>query len=138
MGQDHKKIGSFNRKLDSEEGRFKGITIAGENRGAIMDLSPLRKKAYYKLGNIEKNDDRSGSSDGDKSASDSNGGSKAKNKNQKLKSPLMSAVMNSNVQGVNNSILYNSSTTHHDPGLHLSLLRKMSDGRGIQSKERIG
>jgi len=32
--------------------------------------------------------------------------------------------MNSNVQSIHNSILYISSLTHHDPGVHLALSRK--------------
>ena len=36
----------------------------------------------------------------------------------------MSAFMNNNVQGVNNSILYNCSYCHHDPGVHFSLYQK--------------
>jgi hypothetical protein len=36
----------------------------------------------------------------------------------------MNAFMNSNVQSIHNSILYISSLTHHDPGVHLALSRK--------------
>lgn len=72
------------------------ITISGENKGAIMDLGKF-------AGNYVKKN----SSDGEKSE-----------ENKKNHKPL---IMNSNVQGVNNSIIYNCSITHHDPGLHLSL-----------------
>lgn len=94
-------------------GMTRRVIIAGENKGAIMDVSSDKSAAsdtnnyYSKKSNISRN-------------------------NNYIK-PLMGAVMNSNVQGVNNSILYNSSTTHHDPGLHLSLSRKnasSSSGRG--------
>ncbi|KAI3693471.1 hypothetical protein L6452_33306 [Arctium lappa] len=104
------------KHLDSEDLGMRIITIAGENKGAIMDLTP--NKTHNNFGNNPhslhtKKDNLTASSDGE---TNSDGKSKAKNK--KSKSPLMNstAIMNSNVQGVNNSIMYNCSTTHHDPG----------------------
>ncbi|KAL7588743.1 hypothetical protein Lser_V15G36385 [Lactuca serriola] len=111
---------------DSEDGGMRIITIAGENKGAIMELSPFGKKTHnfgdnpHRLHMKKDSPTASQLSDGEKSGSNSDGKSKA----IKSKSQLMSAVMNSNVQGVNNSILYNCSTSHHDPGVHLSLSRK--------------
>ncbi|MFS7925027.1 hypothetical protein Hanom_Chr03g00279571 [Helianthus anomalus] len=100
---------------DSDDVGMKIITIAGENKGAIMDLGKKKDNATPS------------SRDENKSGSNSEGKSNARKKNQKLKSPLMMrAIMNSNVQGVNNSILLNSSTNHHDPGVHLSFSRKPS------------
>ncbi|KAJ0946069.1 hypothetical protein HanPSC8_Chr03g0135121 [Helianthus annuus] len=99
---------------DSDDVGMKIITIAGENKGAIMDLGK------------KKDNPTPSSGDENKSGSNSEGKSNARKKNQKLKSPLMRAIMNSNVQGVNNSILLNSSTNHHDPGVHLSFSRKPS------------
>ncbi|KAL8198048.1 hypothetical protein R6Q57_027481 [Mikania cordata] len=105
------------KSSDYENTRVRIITIAGENQGAIMDLTPFSKKTR---GNIKK-DNPALSNDGDsKSGNDSEG------KKKNLKSKTLRAIMNSNVQGVNNSILYNCSTSHHDPGVHLSLLRKPS------------
>ncbi|KAL7609326.1 formin-like protein 16 [Lactuca sativa] len=106
---------------DSEDGGMRIITIAGENKGAIMELSPFGKKTHSFGDNPHMKKDSptptsTKPSDGEKSD--------GKSKAIKSKSPLMSAVMNSNVQGVNNSILYNCSTSHHDPGVHLSLSRK--------------
>ncbi|CAH1439165.1 unnamed protein product [Lactuca virosa] len=111
---------------DSEDGGMRIIIIAGENKGAIMELSPFGKKTHnfgdnpHRLHMKKDSPTPTQPSDGEKSGSNSDGKSKA----IKSKSPLMCAVMNSNVQGVNNSILYNCSTSHHDPGVHLSLSRK--------------
>ncbi|XP_052194276.1 lysine-rich arabinogalactan protein 19-like [Diospyros lotus] len=64
------------------------------------------------------------------------GRGKSKDKSYKAmnnSSPPMSAFMNSNVQGVNNSILYNCSYRHHDPGVHCSLYQKANGhGNGIK------
>lgn len=108
------------KHLDSEDlGMRRIITIAGENKGAIMDLTPFGNN--NKFG--KKDNPTASSSDGDK------------NKNQK--SLMTTALINSNVQGVNNSILYNCSTTHHDPGIHLSLSTKPTGGRGFLHKDHI-
>ncbi|KAL4566973.1 hypothetical protein LXL04_022543 [Taraxacum kok-saghyz] len=117
-----KKPETSKKHSDSEDGGMRIITIAGENKGAVMELSPFGKKTHNFGDNPHRlHNPPAVASDGEKSGSDSDGKSKAGNKS---KSPLMSAVMNSNVQGVNNSILYNCSTSHHDPGVHLSLSRK--------------
>ncbi|XP_024995964.1 proline-rich receptor-like protein kinase PERK2 [Cynara cardunculus var. scolymus] len=137
-----KKPEASKNHLDSEDLGMTIITISGENKGAIMDFTPFGNKTH-KFGNNPhslhmKKDNPTASSDGDKSGTNSDGKSKAKNKNQKSKSPLITtAVMNSNVQGVNNSILYNCSTTHHDPGIHLSLSRKPSGGHRFLLKDHI-
>ncbi|KAI3693426.1 hypothetical protein L6452_33261 [Arctium lappa] len=133
-----KKPEASKKHLDSEDLGMRIVTIAGENRGAIMDLTPFGSNKTHKFGSLHaKIDNRHASSDGEKSGTNSDGKSKAKNKNQKSKSsPLMSgSVVNSNVQGVNNSILYNCSTTHHDPGIHLSLSRKPGGGHGFLLKD---
>ncbi|KAM7490501.1 hypothetical protein LguiA_033422 [Lonicera macranthoides] len=76
----------------------KVITLGGDNDGATMKLSSRKK------GNsVEISDDEG-------------------NSNQ---NPGVGFAINSNVQGVNNSILCcNSSLTNHSPGVHLSVNRK--------------
>ncbi|KAI3493379.1 hypothetical protein L1887_41768 [Cichorium endivia] len=137
-----KKPETSKKQSDSEDFGMRIITIAGENKGAIMELSPKFGKKTRSFGDNPHRlqmtkDNPSVPSDGEKSGSNSDGKSKATNKNHKSKSPLMSAVMNSNVQGVNNSILYNCSTTHHDPGVHLSLSRKPGGAHGFYRKDHI-
>ncbi|KAL2336242.1 hypothetical protein Fmac_010688 [Flemingia macrophylla] len=62
------------------------ITIAGENRGAEMQITMSQKKSIH-------------------------------NKGERV-------YGNSNVQCVNNSMLFNTSLTHHDPGMHLVIPKK--------------
>lgn len=111
-----KDKGNYKKNSDSEDFGMRVITIAGDNKGAIMELSPSRKN---------KGNPRAWS-DGENSA-----------KGHNDYKPPMSATMNSNVQGVNNSIIFNASCTHHDPGVHLSLSRNGNGGRGIHMKDRV-
>ncbi|KAM7490502.1 hypothetical protein LguiA_033423 [Lonicera macranthoides] len=83
---------------DSKDVGAKVITLAGNNEGATMKLSSSRKKGN----SIEISDDEG-------------------NSNQ---NPGVGFVINSNVQGANNSILCYSSLTNHSPGIHLSVNRK--------------
>lgn len=139
-----KDKGNHKNSSDSEDFRMRVITIAGENKGAIMELSPSMKK--YDYGNNPQSLNKNGNfrtwGEGEKSGSDSSSSSeegRSKTKDKSLKatakqSPPMHAFMNSNVQGVNNSVLYNVSCSHHDPGVHLSLSRKANGSRGFDVK----
>uniref|UniRef100_A0A6N2L0R2 Uncharacterized protein n=1 Tax=Salix viminalis TaxID=40686 RepID=A0A6N2L0R2_SALVM len=119
-----KKISS-----DPEDVGMRVITIAGENKGAFMEVIRSPKKHFFE-GNshtlhMKGNPRREGSDWGSQSSSGEEGNSRKKDKNHRERSmgpSPMSAFMNSNVQGVNNSIVYDSSCTHHDPGcMFLSL-----------------
>ncbi|KAK8565668.1 hypothetical protein V6N13_020750 [Hibiscus sabdariffa] len=124
---------------DSEDTGMRVITIAGENKGAFMELikSPHRNGFQGSPHRLQKT--VTGSSDDSAyhsySSSGEEGDRKMKGKSNGSNTMPMNAFMNSNVQGVNNSIVYNSSCTHHDPGVHLSLHRKPSAG-GFHVKER--
>lgn len=107
------------------------LTLAGENKGAIMELSPSRKT--YSPQNLQKKGSPkswSSEDDGEKSGSESG----RKGDRMQNKSLPMAAFMNSNVQGINNSILHNASCTHHDPGVHLVFARKTNGSNGYHIK----
>ncbi|XP_015869615.3 vegetative cell wall protein gp1 isoform X1 [Ziziphus jujuba] len=140
-GQAREK-GTNGKKLTEYEDGMKIITIAGENRGAFMEViqSPNKKQPaggenssyLHKKGThvVRKN----GSDAETNSSTSSDEGSPNRKGKAKQKALPMSAFMNSNVQGINNSIVYNSSCTHHDPGVHLALSRKPAGG-GFHVKE---
>ncbi|XP_059650320.1 uncharacterized protein LOC132296096 [Cornus florida] len=113
------------RYSDSEDFGVRVITIAGENRGAIMELSP----SLCNEGNPT-----ALNNNGEKLERESNeeGRSKMKDKTHKMVWPLKTTFMNSNVQGASNSILLDCSFTHHGPGVHHSLSGKANGGRGAQ------
>ncbi|KAG8391974.1 hypothetical protein BUALT_Bualt01G0243200 [Buddleja alternifolia] len=116
-----------NKKLsDTEEQGMRMITLAGENKGAVMQLSPSHKK-LYSSGNPQSLQNKNTSETGE------DGKSNNKDKTDRamsMQSPTMSAILNSNVQGVNNSILYNMDCRQNDPGVHISLARKANGDRG--------
>ncbi|XP_014524085.1 uncharacterized protein LOC106780323 [Vigna radiata var. radiata] len=84
-------------------GIIRVVTTSGESKGAH-----IQNKPFNKMGNS--------------SGEEVNG--KMKNKSGKLTSPLRVLYANSNVQCVNNSIVLNTSLTHHDPGVHLFIPKK--------------
>ncbi|XP_010513779.1 PREDICTED: pollen-specific leucine-rich repeat extensin-like protein 1 [Camelina sativa] len=103
------------------------ITISGENKGAVMEIlrSPNKTRGPFLFNNDAKK------SAEEKSISKSKSKSKSKNQNNNGESRFV----NSNVQIINGSVVYNSSEIHHDPGVHLSLCRKPSSGNGFINKD---
>ncbi|XP_024162333.1 swi5-dependent recombination DNA repair protein 1 homolog [Rosa chinensis] len=152
------KITKKKLSSDSEEAPgMRVITLAGDNKGAYMELIQSPNKHHeqrgehshylFKKGHNGKSAQTVGSHESDKSYSSSSSGEEGKPK-MKDKShhkgikagsssllPL-SSFTNSNVQGINNSIVYNSSCTHHDPGVHLALTRK-PNGDGFDVKNHV-
>ncbi|KAG2720602.1 hypothetical protein I3760_02G043000 [Carya illinoinensis] len=111
--------------LDSVEPGMRVISIAGENKGAFMKLIQSPKK--HEVVDKNKNSKTKSHGSDSKSGTDSNKeGNPKNNKSHKGKvtsSRPMNSFVNNNVQGINSSILYNCSYTHHDPGMHLDLSR---------------
>ena len=130
-----KEKGSRKKHSDSEEAGMRVITIAGDNKGAFMELikSPNKHEVVENSHFLHVNKGNPttrilGSDSEIYSGSDKEGNPK-KDKSHKGKvatTQPMQAFMNSNVQGINNSIVYQCSYNHHDPGVHLSLSRKPS------------
>jgi len=111
-----RKVSIGDEKTARDELGVTVITLAGENRGATMDLGSEKKNddgmvdihRGYKLYQDDKNEV----------------GLEAKPKpkgNARPKGATMSTYVNSNVQGANNSILYNSSCPNRDPGVRLDI-----------------
>uniref|UniRef100_A0A803KZS5 Vegetative cell wall protein gp1-like n=2 Tax=Chenopodium quinoa TaxID=63459 RepID=A0A803KZS5_CHEQI len=127
----------YRKSSDSEDSGVRIITITGENKGAIMELG--RGSAL--------NNPHKARSDGVISEVNYNGKEdmsklKGKGHNNATTKPgvPMHAYMNSNVQGINSSIVFNSTCTHNDPGVHLSVTRKPLNGHshGLQFKDNAG
>ncbi|KAI4328954.1 hypothetical protein L6164_021264 [Bauhinia variegata] len=138
-----KEKGIHKKFSDAEDSGTRVITIAGENRGAVMEIVQSAKKHEFgekpsylhKKGNlkIKTSDAASGTSSHDES--DLN--KKDKNLKGRTSSAFpKTAFMNSNVQCVNNSLMYHTSCQHNDPGVHLVLSRKPS-GEGFHVKEQV-
>lgn len=122
-----RKASMGEEKTSTDELGVTVITLAGENKGATMDLGSEKRNddgmvdihRGYKLFQDDKNEV----------------GLEAKptpktKRNARPKGATMSTYVNSNVQGANNSILYNSSCPSRDPGVRLDI----SNGRLKSSK----
>lgn len=94
------------------------ITLAGENRGATMQLgadsmkkgSPVPIRRGYKVNPDE----------GVETSTDGEGSFKVRSDDTKeTEDQAPEAFINSNIQGINNSIMFNGSITERNPGVHL-------------------
>ncbi|XP_015072007.1 mucin-5AC [Solanum pennellii] len=118
-------VGDGKQKL--EEGPVSVITLAGDNRGASMQLSSnssRKGKAVhihrgYKLNADESTD----------AMTDAEGTSKGKQTNDErtMKDQGLEAYMNCNVQGLNNSITFDSTIQGKNPGIHMIFPRMPSE-----------
>ncbi|XP_010320396.2 flocculation protein FLO11 [Solanum lycopersicum] len=118
-------VGDGKQKL--EEGPVSVITLAGDNRGASMQLSSnssRKGKAVhihrgYKLNADESTD----------ATTDAEGTSKGKQTNdaRTMKDQGLEAYMNCNVQGLNNSITFDSTIQGKNPGIHMIFPRMPSE-----------
>ncbi|GFP98416.1 hypothetical protein PHJA_001985500 [Phtheirospermum japonicum] len=94
------------------------ITLAGENRGASMQMRPTSKEGpvHIHRGYKKVNPDESG-----ETATDEEGnfkGQRPKDVKATEDQPT-EAYVNNNAQGINNSIVLNASIAERDPGVHM-------------------
>ncbi|CAL9093465.1 unnamed protein product, partial [Musa acuminata var. zebrina] len=99
-------------KKKENENETKAITIAGYNVGAYMDLgsSHGRQIGKQQLHHAK----------GESQAEDANDTEGKTTKTASKRKPMISSV-NSNVQSVNNSLLFNASCAQGSPGVHINI-----------------
>ncbi|KAF8113767.1 hypothetical protein N665_0045s0013 [Sinapis alba] len=145
----HNHQGNNNTKKTHHQPSFWGtrvITIAGENKGAVMEIiqSPsssnkTRGEGTHSSRGFNGAGEKGRRLQSSSSSSDEGEGKKETTKNHNNNGNNMNlpmkAFMNSNVQMINNSIVYNSMASHHDPGIHLKLYRKPGSGNGSHVKD---
>ncbi|MCD7448125.1 hypothetical protein HAX54_038219 [Datura stramonium] len=112
---DNKKVSKFEnlpRRL---------VTLIGENKGAVMVLNPNSIKKSYT--NVFGGKSQTVGKKEEGNTVEGEMGSKKKKEDQidmnMMEMEESTLFINSNVQGVNNSILDDSSLTQHDPGFHI-------------------
>ncbi|KAG2711130.1 hypothetical protein I3843_04G057000 [Carya illinoinensis] len=118
-----KDISTFVQKLTTSQSDYKKpisvITLSGENRGASMQLGLESTKTDefvpihrgYKLNPDESTE---ATTDGEGSSTDKRSRDPTPKEN-----PPSRAYVNSNIQSVNNSILFDTSVTENNPGVRL-------------------
>ncbi|XP_076919622.1 uncharacterized protein LOC143580506 [Bidens hawaiensis] len=117
----HTDISSFIHKITKKEPADEtpahAITLAGNNTGALMqlDLHELKR--------------------GDNRTTDDNAIASSQKDNEKhTEAALPKAIVNSNIQGVNNSMMLNSSVTEGSPGVHLVFYGDVTNIEGLMMK----
>ncbi|CAA7405729.1 unnamed protein product [Spirodela intermedia] len=118
------------RRKPADDGTERGVsvlTLAGDNMGACMDLSGggghrgERKNHGRRLAESTKNV-APGTTGGKPLVEDEvKGAFKSKAGASSSKPPPMVALVNSNVQSVNNSVMLNSSCVQQSPGVYITL-----------------
>ncbi|GAB2291115.1 hypothetical protein Dimus_025372 [Dionaea muscipula] len=140
----HKKT-SFDSEEKKKNNGMRVITIAGDNKGAMMELgnhvgkgnNNIPHSYSYRRSQLAQGKGSSDEAESDHSGSEGWVETKDRGGRKTTATPLpFNAYMNNNVQGVNNSIMYNSSCTHNSPGVHFSLSRKQPvNGHDIHLKD---
>lgn len=108
------KITNEHQRHPLDENQISVITLTGENRGAAMSLDyesgqrdrKISIRRDYKVNSQASTDS---TSEGENSSS------------KKSSDEEPTAYINSNIQSINNSIMFNSSTTDMNPGVHFSM-----------------
>lgn len=107
-GVSPKDKGMIKKLSDPEDKQgLRAVTLAGENKGALMEVKPWLQN-------------------GKQTRSESGEEGKSREKKGAVVQSPMAGYFNSNVQGLNNSIIYNANVRHNDPGIHLSFTRKVN------------
>ncbi|PHT84837.1 hypothetical protein T459_13280 [Capsicum annuum] len=121
-------------KINLEEGPVSVITLAGDNRGASMQLGSNSSKRGsiqihrgYKL-NADESADTTIDAEGSEGRQSNDG--------RTMKDQEIEAYMNCNVQGLNNSITFDSFIEGKNPGIHMSFPRTPSET--IKTSEENG
>lgn len=121
------KFGTGQTKQSLEDKPFSVITLAGENKGASMQLGFEKLKRAGSI-RIERGY-KSNPDEGIESTTDGEGSSEGrKSRGEKADEELgTKAYINSNVQSINNSLVFNSSVNESNPGVQLLLSQIPTD-----------
>ncbi|XP_059634892.1 uncharacterized protein LOC132277156 [Cornus florida] len=113
------KMGTGQTKHPMDDKPATVITLAGENRGASMQLgsdSAKREGSIHIRRGYKTNPDETA----DSTTTDGEGSSRRRSKDARTtKDETTKAYVNSNAQGINNSIVFNSSVNEQSPGVKL-------------------
>lgn len=112
-------ISKLTQKMATEQGKpVSVITLVGENKGATMQLGSQKDGAVHIHRGYKLHYD--GSTEATTGGEESSKDKRPKESNTK-EDQMTKAYMNSNSQGINNSIVFNSHITERNPGIHLTL-----------------
>ncbi|XP_020231434.1 proteoglycan 4 [Cajanus cajan] len=116
----HKLTTSVHPTQAMDEKQFSVITLAGDNRGATMHLGSetVNKEGSIHIHRAYKSDHEEANevtTDGDE------------NTNEEEDEEVGMAYVNSNIQSINNSLMFNGSINERDPGVQVTLPQKPTE-----------
>lgn len=127
------------RKSNGDEKSVSVFTLTGENRGATMGIGSEKDKKDGEVHihrGYRSNPDESPNT----TTTETEGGErpcKGKNPEDEDEEERVRAYVNGNSQGINNSIVVESSVNENDPGVHMSLIFEKSKKEIINPPENV-
>ncbi|XP_019443168.1 PREDICTED: muscle M-line assembly protein unc-89-like isoform X2 [Lupinus angustifolius] len=121
------KLATFHPSHPTDDKEFSVITLAGDNRGAIMHVGsdtankegPIRIHRAYKT---DPEESAEVTTDGEE-----NSNTKKKSQSSAKHVEVGETYVNSNIQSINNSLMFHGSVTERDPGVQVILPQKPAD-----------
>lgn len=126
----HKLTSSVQSTQPMDEKQFSVITLAGDNRGATMHLGSESAK---KEGSIHIN--RAYKSDPEETNEVTTDGEESNNEEDE---EVGMAYVNSNIQSINNSLMFHGAITERDPGVQVTLPQKPTEPIKPNDKPKPG
>ncbi|KAJ7966767.1 proteoglycan 4 [Quillaja saponaria] len=129
------KLAAGNSLLPMDDKPVSVVTLAGDNRGATMHIgseSAKKEESVHIYRAYKVNPDESPDMTTDEEGSFRKG-SKESNKEDKLPR----TYVNNNIQNVNNSIMFDSSITGENPGVHLFLPHTPAESIRLNEKPAV-
>jgi hypothetical protein len=121
----HKISASVQPTQPMEDKKFSVITLTGDNRGATMHVGSEsdKKEGSIHIHRAYKNE----SEESIDVTTDGEGNSNNDEENSMEQSEVGKAYVNSNIQSINNSLMFHGSINERDPGVQVTLPQKPSE-----------
>jgi hypothetical protein len=126
------KLASVNPTQPIDENKkFSVITLAGENKGATMHIGSESTKKHDSI-HIHRayKTEPDKSPDGEENSEEEED---EESQNEMEQGELGKAYVNSNIQSINNSLMFHGSINERDPGVQVTLPRKPKDKPGPET-----
>ncbi|BAT82764.1 hypothetical protein LR48_Vigan07g286200 [Vigna angularis] len=129
----HKLTSTVHPTQHMDDKQFSVITLVGDNRGATMHLGSESAKKEDSI-HIH----RAYKSDPEETNEVTTDGEENTNEEEEEEEELGMAYVNSNIQSINNSLMFHGSITERDPGVQITLPQKPTEPIRPHDKPKPG
>ncbi|XP_014504785.1 proteoglycan 4 [Vigna radiata var. radiata] len=129
----HKLTSTVHPTEHMDDKQFSVITLVGDNRGATMHLGSESAKKEDSI-HIH----RAYKSDPEETNEVTSDGEENTNEEEEEEEDLGMAYVNSNIQSINNSLMFHGSITERDPGVQITLPQKPTEPIRSHDKPKPG